>query len=154
MRILSNTAVLGWLCAATLMAAPNPIVGTWKVNSAKTKSSPGPPPKAVTAVYSQEGDWIIAKMTGVDAAGRPFANTHRYKQDAKDYPSQWGSRRGVLSVKKIDDYTAEVVLKFEDGATTIRQRTISKDGNTMTFTDSGRNAKGETINFVMVWERQ
>jgi hypothetical protein len=156
MRVLSNAAVLGCLCAAALMGAANPIIGTWKVNSAKTKSSPGSPPKAVTAVYSQEGDWIIAKMTGVDAAGRPFNNTHRYKQDGKEYPSQWGSqgRRGTLSVKKIDDHTAEVVLKFEDGVTITRQRVISKDGNTMTFTDSGTNAKGETINSVVVWERQ
>ena len=112
------------------MCAANPIVGTWKVSSARSKSSPGPPPKGVTAVYSQEGDWIIGKMTGVDAADRPFASTHRYKQDGKDYPSQWGAqgRRGVLSVKTIDDHTAEVVLKFEDGATITRQRVISKDG--------------------------
>jgi hypothetical protein len=60
----------------------------------------------------------------------------------------------MLSVKKIDDHTAEVVLKFEDGATITRQRVISRDGNTMTFTDSGTNAKGETINSVMVSERQ
>src|SRR5215471_18888552 len=73
----------------------------------------------LTAVYSQEGDWIIAKMTGVDAAGRPFNRTHRYKQDGREYPSEWGPPaqgvRGMLSVKKIDDHTAEVVLKFEDG---------------------------------------
>src|SRR5262245_22389608 len=108
MRImLSNPAVLAWLCAATLMGAATPMTGTWKVNSSRTKSSPVPPPKGVTVVYSQEGDWIIGKFTGVDSAGRPFANTHRYKQDGKDYPSQWGSqgRRGVLSVKKIDDHT-------------------------------------------------
>jgi len=154
MKMLSNAAVLGWLCAATLVGAANPIVGTWKLNSAKTKHRPGPSPKGVTAVYSQEGDWIIGRFTGVDAADRPFTSTHRYKQDGKDYPSQWGSRRGVLSVRKIDDHTAEVVLKFEDGGTTTRQRVISKDGNTMTFTDSGRNSKGETINAVMIWERQ
>jgi len=156
MRLLSNAAVVGCLCAATLMSAANPIIGTWKLNSAKTKTSPGPPPKAVSAVYSQEGDWIIGKYTGVDAAGQPFSSTHRYKQDGKEYPSQWGAqgRRGTLSVKKIDDHTAEVVLKFEDGGTATRQRVISKDGKTMTFTDSGTNAKGETINSVMVWERQ
>jgi hypothetical protein len=158
MRMLSNAAVLGCLCGAIVMSAANPIIGPWKLNSAKTRSSPGPPPKAVTAVYSQEGDWIIAKMTGVDAAGRPFNRTHRYKQDGREYPSEWGPPaqgvRGMLSVKKIDDHTAEVVLKFEDGASITRQRVISKDGNTMTFTDSGTTAKGETINSVMVWERQ
>ena len=154
MRMLSNAIVLGCLCAAALIGAANPIIGTWKLNSAKSKPSSGPPPQGLTAVYSQEGDWIIGKFTGVDTAGRPVASTHRYKQDGKDYPSQWGARRGVLSVKKIDDHTAEVVLKFDDGATTTRQRVISKDGNTMTFTDSGRNAKGEPINAVMVWERQ
>jgi hypothetical protein len=136
------------------MGGANPIIGTWKLNSAKTKVSPGPLPKAVTAVYSQEGHWIIGKYTGLDAAGRPFNSTHRYQQDGKEYPSQWGHRRGVLSVKTIDDRTAEVVLKFEDGGTTTRQRLISEDGETMTFTDSGTTAKGERINSVMVWERQ
>ena len=87
MRILTNAAVLGCLWAVTLGAA-NPIIGTWKVNSAKTKSSLGPPPKALTAVYRQEGDWIVAKMTGVD--GWPDVRQHT--------PLQTGRKRLPISM--------------------------------------------------------
>ena len=35
--------------------APKGLAGTWKLNSAKSSFSPGPPPKSMTVTYSDVG---------------------------------------------------------------------------------------------------
>ena len=52
-------ALLGF--AATLVAA-DPTVGTWKLNTAKSKYSPGPAPTSATITYEDTADGI--KRTG------------------------------------------------------------------------------------------
>jgi len=35
---------------------PNPLIGAWTLNIAKSTFSPGPPPKSATRTYTQNGD--------------------------------------------------------------------------------------------------
>jgi hypothetical protein len=54
--------MLGLLSAVFATAAPqvgltqsNPLIGTWKLNLAKSKFSPGPPPKSQTLTFEGRG---------------------------------------------------------------------------------------------------
>ena len=66
------TLVVALFGLAGLLAAADPIIGTWKMNVVKSKIKPGPAPKSVTATYSEDGDWIAIKTEGIDAAGKPI----------------------------------------------------------------------------------
>jgi len=148
------TLVIALSLGALRLAAADPIVGTWKMNVAKSKFSPGPAPKSVTSTFSEEGDWIASKSDAIDSTGQPITRTNRYKLDGKEYPFEGPQGQGMISLKKIDDHTTESVLKFAGGHTLTARAVISADGKTRTMTSSGTNAKGEKVNNVTVWERQ
>jgi hypothetical protein len=60
------------LIGTTLSAADNPFLGTWKLNTAKSKSSPMPVAKSMTVKFEADGEKIRRTVTGVDAEGKPI----------------------------------------------------------------------------------
>jgi len=146
---------LGILAAALALSAAEPILGTWKLNSSKSKYSPGPGPKSATQVYSQDGDWFVVKADTVNAEGKTVNTTNRYRGDGKEYPYESAvTGPGKISVKKIDDHHFESVIKSNSGSQVTIHSTISKDGKTRTLKMTGVNAKGEKVNNVAVYEKQ
>jgi hypothetical protein len=55
------------LCAVALMAAANPFVGTWKLNVAKSKFSPGPPLQSQTVTIGADNK---VEVSGTDSEGQ------------------------------------------------------------------------------------
>ena len=153
MRTIFAVATVLSLGVLTL-AATDPIIGTRKLNVAESKFSPGPAPQDVTTTYSQDGDWISIKTEGTDSSGQPFARTNRFKMDGQEYPFDGPHGKGMISVKKVNDHTANAVMKFDGGNSVTTHSVISKDGKTRTMTSKGKNLKGQKVNSVVVWERQ
>jgi hypothetical protein len=148
------TLAIALSVAAVSLTAADPTLGTWKLNIAKSKFSPGPAPKSVTTTYSQDGEWIVIKTDGVSADGATITRSNRYKRDGAEYPFDGPSGMGKISIKKIDDYHAEAVTKLDGGGTVKTRSVISKDGKTRTLTSTGVNAKGQKVNTVAVYDRQ
>jgi hypothetical protein len=147
-------AILTLAAAAFVLSAADPLLGTWKMNVAKSKFNPGPPPKGGTVVYSQEGDWIVLKNDGIDPQGKPFSRTNRYKLDGKEYPFEGlQGAKGTIAVKRIDEHHTEATFKSATGVITIRTA-ISKDGKVRTQTSSGINGEGKKTNNTVVYEKQ
>ena len=142
------------LATALAVLAADQFVGTWKVNLAKSKYSPGPAPKSATVTYSQDGDWIVGKNESIDSEGKPSTATNRYKRDGKEYPfvSATGEK-GTIASKVIDANTTEATLKVGKAATVLRT-VIAKDGKSFTRTTKGTNAQGQKVNNVVVFEKQ
>jgi hypothetical protein len=130
------------------------MLGTWKMNVAKSKIRPGPAPRNVTVVYDQDGDWITSKAEGVDSAGQPIHRTNRFKTDGNAYPFEGPGGKGTITIKRIDDHTSDSVMKFEGGHSVTTHTVISKDGKLRTQTSRGINAKGEKVETHIVFERQ
>jgi hypothetical protein len=130
------------------------MIGTWKMNVAKSKFSPGPAPKSVTSTITHDGDWVVTKTEGVDSAGQTITRRNRYMIDGKEYDYEGPQGRGMISLKRIDDHTTQAALKFTGGHMVTTRSVISKDGKTRTMTSNGTNAKGEKVSTVTVWERQ
>src|ERR1051325_11717955 len=67
-------------------AQANPFLGTWELNVAKSKHTPGPAPKQQTTMYEAAGDGIKVTTSGTDAAGNPISTSFTANFDGKDYP--------------------------------------------------------------------
>ena len=132
----------------------DPIVGTWELNVAKSKYSPGPAPKSETRTYVVSGQDIKATSKGVDSAGQPTAGEWTINYDGKDRPQTGNPDADTLSLKRIDAFTTEFTQKRAGKVVITGTRIISRDGKVMTITTKGTNATGQTINDVGVFEKR
>jgi hypothetical protein len=101
-------ALLGF--AATLVAA-DPTVGTWKLNTAKSKYSPGPAPMSATITYEETADGIKRTGESVLPDGTKTSFEYTAKYDGKDYPVTGSDTIDMIALKQINDRTTEATLK-------------------------------------------
>jgi hypothetical protein len=149
------------LLVATIIAigtgtalAADAVVGTWKLNLAKSTFSPGPAPKSQTRIYSQsaQGITVIVKTTAAD--GKDSSTTLTYKEDGKPYPASGSPDFDMVSVTRVDALTAHS-SQMKAGATVgSAVRTVSKDGKTLTFAQKLTHANGTKYDDVSVYDRQ
>src|SRR5262245_55083743 len=90
----------------------DPIVGTWELNVAKSKFTPGPAPKSETRTYVVSGQEIRATAKGVGADGKPTTGQWTVNYDGKDRPATGNANSDALSLKRIDQYTTEFTQKL------------------------------------------
>jgi hypothetical protein len=129
-------------------------VGTWKLNVAKSKYSPGPAPKSATITYEETADGIKRTGESVDAEGKTTSFSYTAKYDGKDYPVSGSETFDAIALKRINDHTSQATLKKSGKVVSDARRVVSKDGKTMTLTINGTNAKGQRTNNVAVYEKQ
>jgi hypothetical protein len=137
----------------TMCFAENPHLGTWKLNEAKSKVSPGTQ-KNLTVSYETVGDNIKATLDGVDGQGKPTHNEWTGKFDGKDYPVTGDATSDTRSYKKIDDRTMEATAKKDGKVTLTAQIAISADGKTRTLTTHSTDSTGKKITSTGVYEKQ
>jgi hypothetical protein len=142
-----------FLVAGALLAS-DPMLGTWKINVAKSKFNPGPAPQSITTTSIEDAGWVVAKTNGVNAEGNPINVENRFKTDGNEYPTQTAWGKGNMVIKKTDPYHWTSVVTLEGGNKITSKVVTPKDGKTRTHTSTGTNMKGEKINTVTVWERQ
>ena len=146
--------ILAALSVALVWSAADPVIGTWKLNVAKSKYSPGPAPKSATIAYEAAGDGVkrTGETVGADGQTTSFSYTAQY--DGKDYPVTGNPNADTITLKRINAYTTEATLKKGGKVTTTARRVVSKDGKTLTLTLKGTNAQGQRVNAVAVYEKQ
>src|SRR5215475_6730011 len=132
----------------------DPFIGTWKLNLAKSKFSPGPPPKSQTVTYEavREGVKITVKL--MDAEGKTVDVQYTANFDGKDYPVTGIPDWDTIARKRIDAYKMENTNKKAGKVVSTATNVVSKDGKTRTLTEKGVNAKGEKISNIEVYDKQ
>jgi hypothetical protein len=128
-------------------------MGTWKLNEAKSKFSPGAP-KNTTVVYEAAGDSVKVTVDGVGADGKPSHNEWTGKFDGKDYPVTGDSSADTRSYKRVDAHTLKLSNKKGDKVTMSGTATVSADGKTRTVTISGTDASGKKVSATAVYDKQ
>jgi len=116
--------------------------GTWKMNPAKSKYSPGPAPKELTVKVE------------VGADGTPTHVQYNAKFDGKDYPVTGLPYADTVMVQKIDANTIQSTLKKGGQVMMTVKSTVSPDGKTRTTTFTGKDAQGNAVNNVVVYDKQ
>ena len=139
----------------TQARAADSSVGTWKVNLAKSKYDPGPPPKGPNVVKIEaDGDGIKVTNDGVNAQGQPTHVTYSAKYDGKDYPESGNPNVDTISIKRIDANTIETTTKKGGKVVATSRVVISGGGKVRTTTQDGTNAQGQKTHNVIVAEKQ
>lgn len=141
------------LVAVLAYSAADAWMGTWKLNEAKSKISPGTS-KNTTVVYEAAGDNVKITVDGVDADGKPSHNEWTGKFDGKDYPVTGDPTSDMRSYKQVNDHTLAISVKNQGKVTTTVTVVVSADGKTRTATAKGTNAKGKKFKNVLVYDKQ
>jgi hypothetical protein len=154
MKIRTSLLTLG-LCLVAVMcfAANDAMMGTWKLNEAKSKLAAGGP-KNNTVVYEAAGDNIKVTIDGVAPDGTPVHSEWTGKFDGKEYPSTGNPNEDMRSVKQIDDHTLHVVSKKGDKVVLTAHVVLSADGKSRTVTTTGTDSKGKKYKGVAVFDKQ
>jgi hypothetical protein len=154
-RALMGIATLVIMAASVTAAPQDPNVGTWKLNLAKSKYSPGPAPKSGTLKIEAWGtDGVTYTSDGVDSTGAPIHSTFQAKYDGKFVKFTGNPDADMIAYKRIDANTVEATTQLAGKVTGTTKVVVSADGKTRTLTQTGKNAKGQTINNVLVYEKQ
>lgn len=140
---------------ATASAQPDPrIYGTWKLNVAKSKFSPGPAPKSLTVRWEPSGNGVKAASESISADGKPISGGYTANYDGKDYPIVGSPAADTVSFRRIDANTVERTDKKAGKVVQVLTRVMAKDGKSITVTTKGTTAKGEPVHNVTVFEKQ
>ena len=152
-KILSLAMLASVLFAGTAFAA-DPIVGTWNLNVAKSKFSPGQSLTAGTRVYTEANGMytLEQKLTGKD--GKEMSSHAQYSdgKDVKQGPN--GRAADTNYAKKIDANTWDFDLKKDGKVVGHVHRVVSADGKTLTVHNTGTLLSGRTGDETLVFDKQ
>ena len=142
----------GAVCGRRAVLRRRRDLGTWKLNEAKSKLSPGTG-KNTTVIYAAAGDSVKVTVDGVDANGKPAHNEWTGKFDGKDYPLTGDPASDMRSYKRVDDHTLALTNKKGGKATLTGNIVLSADGKTRTVTINGTDAKGKKFTSTAVYDK-
>lgn len=149
--VLASLLVL--FTGAALCFAADVNMGTWKLNEAKSKLSPGGG-KNNAVVYEAAGDNVKITVDGVDASGKPTHHEWTGKFDGKDYPVTGDPTSDARSYKKVDANTLTFAVKQAGKITVTGRVVVAADGKSRTVTTSATDAKGNKTSSTAFYEKQ
>lgn len=154
MKIRTIALTIVVMCFVSLcFAAGNPNMGTWKLNEAKSKLTPGAG-KNSTVVYEAAGDSVKCTIDGVDSKGKPTHIVWSGKFDGKDYPLTGDPNADMRSYKTIDARTTEGVTKKDGKVTSTTRIVVAADGKSRTVTSDGTDSSGKKTHTEALYDKQ
>ncbi len=150
--------ILGALALAVIpMAAQTtePIVGTWKLDPAKSTYKPGPAPKSTTVVVTPAGKGVNVVVDAVNADGSPLKWSFTTLRDGKEEAPVTGNPMFETVTATRDSANAGTNIYKRAGKVVITTKVaIAPDGKSMTLTTTGTDPKGQAVNNVAHYTRQ
>jgi hypothetical protein len=128
------------------------IVGTWQLDVAKSKYSPGPGPISETRTYSRGPNGIEGTIQRRFADGRSERIEYVAEFD-REYPVMGTEEYDHILMKRISARTAEAVLSHAGRAYGTARRVIDEPGKTMTITFKRESSSGTAINNTAFYEK-
>ena len=139
--------------AAAVCFASQVQPGTWKLNEAKSKVTPGVQ-KNTTVMYETVGGRVKVTVEGIDGKGKSTHNEWTGKYDGKDYPVTGDPTSDTRSYTKVNDQTLDFAVK-KSGKTTVTGRVVvAANGKSRTVTTSGTDPKGKKFKNTSVYDKQ
>ena len=151
--ILATTLLLMLFALAVAAAAADQLSGTWKINPAKSKYSPGPAPKSLTVKVDSDENNFNVSADGTDADGKPTHVAYNAKFDGKDYAVEGDSTVDMRAYTQVDERTLTMVNKKNGKVVSTGRIAVSADGKTRTVTVNGKTAAGKKYKSVAVYHR-
>lgn len=141
------------LCAFAAAPAAD-IMGTWKLNLAKSKYEGMPAPKEQTVIYTAKGSGWEYVAKGTSGTGEPIRSAFTYTKDGDDLKSTGFPYWDALVLKNgaADKSTAQ--LKRAGKVVGTATRTVSADGKSMTVAGTVTMPDGKKASYSAVYDKQ
>ncbi len=149
-RLVAAAVVVGIFSVAVLAQQGDPLIGTWKLNVAKSK---GVKSGSTTIETAGQGIKMTVDLVTADGSAGHWGFTANF--DGKDYPATGNSPYGnVVMLTRVDARTIRVTSKQDGKVTTTSTIVVSEDGKTRTTTIKGTDVKGRPVDVVSFYEKQ
>lgn len=136
----------------------DPIIGTWKLNPAATRVSPGmpfPPPPQRTEVYRQtESGQIALTVTTPNSNGSATTSTLTFSARGGTVAQENAPPGQQLVETRVAPGEWRVTHLANGVQFLTMQKVVSPDGKTMRQTITGVTLQGKSFEGVLVFERQ
>lgn len=119
---------------ATAFSADDPMMGTWKLDVAKSQLGPGPHVQSIIRRQIAVPGGVKVIQDRVDAQGKASTGEFTVGFDGKDYPISGDPYVDRLSLKRVNAHRVDGIGKKGDKTATTFVWQVSKDGKTLTYT--------------------
>jgi hypothetical protein len=158
-RLFQSFAITAMLAfaltsVASAAGAPDPAIGTWKLNLEKSKYPAGAAPKSETRTYAAAAGGTLTTVTGVAADGSATSQSATLTYDGKDDVWTGSASWDAVSLKRVNGTTVKAELKKGGKVVGHSTRTISGKGTVLTLATAIKTAKGGTTHQTAVYDRQ
>ena len=157
MRTILTRALIALAITTVAAFGADNTLGTWKLNTAKSKYTPAPfPLKSLTTVREASSGGVKVTNTGERRDGTMINATYTTKYDgAGASVTGTGSPYDTIAVKQENDNTLTDVRNQTVGRYHASGRNVvSNGGKTMTTTTKGTNADGKNFTQILVFDKQ
>ena len=142
-----------FFAGVVVCSADDPQMGTWKLNEAKSKFSPGAT-KNNTVVYEAAGDMVKATVDGTDSTGAATHNEWTGKFNGRYYAVTGDPTSDQRAYRKVSSRVLSLTAKKAGKVTLTGRITVSRDGKHRTVTTTGKNSKGKWVTNTAVYDKQ
>ena len=140
--------------AVGLQAAGDPIVGTWKLNLAKSNQNAAATFKTVTAKIEARPNGLKITEDMVSAQGVPVHSEAAADYDGNDYPVTGDPYFDTIALKRVDANHVVAAWKKAGRIVALADNIISTDGKTWTETIATKDPQGRDVGIVAVYDKQ
>ena len=141
------------LTATATTFAANALMGTWKLNEAKSKFAPGATKNTMVTYAPAKDDMVKCTVDGVDKDGKPIHWTWVGKFDGKPYQIKGSPAFDMLTYKPVNDYTNNTVATKAGKVVMKAVLTVAKDGKSRVVRLTGTDAKGQKFTDITYYDR-
>jgi hypothetical protein len=142
------------LIATAATFAANPLIGTWKLNEAKSKFAPGADKNTTVTYTPAKSDMIKCTVDGVDKNGKPIHWIWVGKFDGQPYAIKGSPSFDTLVYMPVNDRTNNTTAMKGDKVVMTATITVAKDGKSRVVTLTGTDASGKKFTDTTYYDKQ
>jgi hypothetical protein len=132
------------------MEHTNAFTGTWKLNLAKSKISPGPPPQSAMITFAPDG---TTTLEIVNDQGKAYHWSYPWS-GGKEVPVTGEGMENTVTISRIQGRTKDNIAKTKGKIIRTSHDVVSPDGRTFTATIDTTDEQGHSVHSVEVYEKQ
>jgi hypothetical protein len=128
--------------------------GTWQLNVKKSTYKPGPAPKSGLLKVEYKGAMRHSTLETIAQDGGTTRTEYVAAEDGKDYPLKGSPNADTVALRRSSPGTIERTDKRRGQPVMVLTLRLSPDGKTMTVTQKGVTASGDTVFNTIVYEKR
>jgi len=152
-RIL-KAAGISFFFAFALWATDDPVIGTWKLNLAKSNPAAAAAFRSITAKIEPRQNGLKFTEDLVNAQGMTIHSEFTANYDGMDFPVTGDPYFDTVALRRADANEAYATWKKGGRIVAIAQNVFSPDGKTWTETIVTKDPQGKDVAIVAVFDKK